>query len=59
MRRFERLTRPFLVLGVVFVTLGVVLDDQRQLYFGFVWLAIAGVAALWRVTRGTGPDQSD
>ena len=59
MRRFGRLTMPFLALGLVFLALGLVLDDSRQLYFGVVWLVIAAVALLWRVARRTGSDRSD
>ena len=46
-----RLTRPFLALGIVFVLIGVMLDDRRQLYFGLVWLLIAGIAVGVRAAK--------
>ena len=49
--KLNRLTMPFLAIGIAFVTLGVTLDDEFQLRFGFVWLGISLVAALVRLIK--------
>ncbi len=51
MSKLLKITAPFLALAITFVSLGILLDDRRQLYFGLVWLVIAAGAALWRQTR--------
>lgn len=38
----------FSVLGIVFIGLGLVLQDIGHVYFGLVWLAIALIAFLWK-----------
>ena len=44
---------PFLAIGTALIILGVLLEDDFQIKFGLVWLAIAGLAAVWRSWRGT------
>ncbi len=41
MKLYFKMTIPFSVMGFVFITIGLVADDERQIQFGFVWLTIA------------------
>ena len=42
---------PFSVLGIVFIGLGLVLQDMGHVYFGLVWLVIALIAFLWKAKK--------
>ena len=47
-KHFFTLRTPFYALGIAFILLGLILDDSRQLSFGFVWIAIGTVALLFK-----------
>ena len=46
--KLARLTMPFLAIGIAFIALGLLLDDDMQFSFGIVWLVIAGIAMFVR-----------
>jgi len=39
--KFFKTTLPFSLLGIAFLSLGVIMSDPRQFSFGVVWLLIA------------------
>lgn len=39
-----KLTMPFSLLALFFISIGIILNDQNQLYFGLVWLIISVIA---------------
>jgi len=44
-----KLTMPFSLLAIFFITIGLILNDRSQLYFGFVWLIIAVIAYVFKI----------
>jgi hypothetical protein len=50
-RGLGSLSSPFLAIGVAFVAIGLLLNDDRQVHFGLVWMLIAAWAVLIRKRR--------
>lgn len=42
---------PFSALGIAFLLLGLILNDSRQLSFGFVWIVIAIIAIVYKNSK--------
>jgi len=43
-----KLTFPFSLLAIFFITISLILNDKSQLYFGLVWLIITVIAYVFK-----------
>jgi hypothetical protein len=47
--KLHKLAMPFGLLGLTFISIGLLLGDSVHLNFGLVWMAIARVVIIFRI----------